>query len=73
MENMYSFNNASYEQCHEKICLWDLRPGHTLMQSYKRARNIFTLVQKVKINYVFFFFINKPRLFRGSLSYFFSK
>ena len=43
------------------------------MQIYKRTSNIFTLVQKVKISYIFSASINKPRLCRGSKSYFISK
>ena len=42
----------------------------TLMQSYKRTPNIFTLVvQEVKIMFLSIF-INKPSLYRGSYRYF---
>ena len=43
----------------------------TVMQSYKRTPNNFTLVvRKVKISHVFYlFFINKPSLCRGSKRY----
>ena len=30
---------------------------NTLMQSYKRTPNLFTLVQKVKISYLFFLYL----------------
>ena len=48
--------------------------GYTLMQSYKRTPNIFYASSKGKNKLcIFSIFINKPRLCRGSKSYFISK
>ena len=49
-ETVSFFYHLMFYLQHEFVC-------NTLMQSYKRTPNIFTLVQKVKISHVFYLFL----------------